>query len=195
MNLAMLDTHELEDILLAPPATIGSGIHCSENAVVDYPPKGEVERATRVRHALAAAHELLARAAHRYIKGRSLYDSPGAAKEFLKVHFAGLEHEVFVVIYLDCQNRVIDSEELFRGTISQTSVYPREVLKRALHFNAAGILFAHNHPSSGDVTESRADMLLTSTLTRALAMVDVRVVDHIIVSGNNTRSFAEHGLL
>ena len=194
MNLATLDIHELEEILLAPPLSNGSALHCSEEAVLEYLPKGEFERTARVRHAMAAAHELLARAAQRYVKGRSLLDSPTVVKDFLKVFCAGLEHEVFVVIYLDTSNCVIEAEQLFRGTVCQTSVYPREVVKRALHFNAKCVILGHNHPS-GLCNESEADRFLTGTLRKALDLVDVKVLDHIIVAGNHTRSFAEQGLL
>jgi len=194
MNLATLDTRELEEILLAPPPSTGSALHCSENAVLNYLPKGEFERTARVRHAMAAAHELLARAAQRYIKGRCLLDSPTVVKDFLKVFCAGLEHEVFVVIYLDALNCVIETEQLFTGTVCEVSVYPREVLKRALHFNAKHVVLAHNHPT-GLCDASEADKNLTATLRKALDLVDVKVLDHIVVAGNHTRSFAEQGLL
>ena len=108
--------------------------------------------------------------------------------------FAGREFESFVVLYLDSQNRMIAVEELFRGTISQTSVYPREVVKNALAHNAATLILAHNHPS-GVAEPSRADEMLTSTLKQALALVDVRVLDHLVVAGPTVLSFAERGLL
>jgi DNA repair protein RadC len=97
-------------------------------------------------------------------------------------------------MFLDAQNRVLAQEELFSGTLTQTSVYPREVVKRALHHNAASVIFAHNHPS-GIADQSRADELLTDSLKQALALVDIRVLDHFIVAGNTTLSFAEKGLL
>lgn len=99
-----------------------------------------------------------------------------------------------MVLFLDAQNRVLAQEELFSGTLTQTSVYPREVVKRALHHNAASVIFAHNHPS-GVAQQSRADELLTTSLKQALALVDIRVLDHFIVAGNSTLSFAEQGLL
>ena len=105
-----------------------------------------------------------------------------------------LPHEVFVALFLDAQNRVIGIEELFRGTLTQTSVYPREVVKRALHHNAAALIFAHNHPS-GVAEPSRADEALTQALKQALALIDVRVLDHFIVAGSGVLSFAERGLL
>lgn len=104
------------------------------------------------------------------------------------------EREVFVVLFLDAQNRVQAQETLFEGTLTQTSVYPREVVKRALHHNAASVIFAHNHPS-GIAEQSRADELITQALKKALDLVDIRVLDHFIVAGHQTMSFAERGLL
>jgi DNA repair protein RadC len=98
------------------------------------------------------------------------------------------------VLFLDAQNRLITTEEMFNGTLTQTSVYPREVVKRALHFNAASVMFAHNHPS-GVAKQSQADEMITKTLKAALALVDVRVLDHFVIAGNDTLSFAEIGLL
>jgi len=120
--------------------------------------------------------------------------SPQAVRDYLVLLLAGKEREVFVVIYLDAQNRVIDSEEMFQGTLTQTSVYPREVVKGALANNAAAVLLAHNHPS-GVGEPSQADELLTRTLRQALALVDVRVLDHFIVAGGHSISFAERGLI
>jgi len=114
---------------------------------------------------------------------------------FLRLHLAGLDHEVFFALWLDAQNRLIAAEELFRGTLTQTSVYPREVVKRALAHNAAAVVLAHNHPS-GVAEPSAADGLLTRELKQALALVDVRVLDHFIVTGQaQPLSFAERGLL
>lgn len=139
---------------------------------------------------LALAQELLIEE----LTSRSVFDTPRAVSDFLKLHFAGQPHESFAVLYLDAQHALIAFEELFRGTLTQTSVYPREVMKRALHHDAAAVVLAHNHPS-GSVQPSHADELLTKTLGTALAMMDVRVVDHIIVAGAKTLSFAECGLL
>lgn len=120
--------------------------------------------------------------------------SPGAVRDYLRLTLDNRPHEVFMGLFLDAQNRVIAEEELFRGSLTQTSVYPREVVKRALHHNAAGIIFAHNHPS-GAAEPSRADELLTRALREALALVDVKVLDHFVVAGGQTLSFAERGLL
>jgi DNA repair protein RadC len=121
-------------------------------------------------------------------------DSPDDVKAFLRLKLAGLDHEVFGVMFLDAQHRVIVFEEMFRGTLTQTSVYPREIVKAALMHNAAAVILAHNHPS-GSVEPSRADELLTTTLKAALALVDCRVLDHIIVASGGTCSMAERGLL
>ncbi len=120
--------------------------------------------------------------------------SPDAVRDYLRLQMADRPHEVFAVVFLDVQNRVISIEEMFRGTLTQTSVYPREVVKEALASNAAAVILCHNHPS-GVSTPSRADELLTQALKAALALVDVRVLDHFIVTRSMTLSFAERGIL
>jgi DNA repair protein RadC len=129
------------------------------------------------------------------LSARSVFDSPRAVSDFLKLHFAGQPHESFAILYLDAQHALIAFEEMFRGTLTQTSVYPREVLKRALHHNAAALILSHNHPSSGSTEPSRADEVLTQSLRTVLAMIDVRVVDHLIVAGGRSLSMAERGLM
>lgn len=121
-------------------------------------------------------------------------ESPRAARQFLVLHFAGLDHEVFSVIYLDNRHRVVAAEALFRGTIDGCSVHPREVVKAALKHNSAAVILAHNHPS-GNTEPSQADELITARLREALALVDIRILDHVIVGGTNILSFAERGLL
>lgn len=122
-------------------------------------------------------------------------NAPGTVRDFLKLHLCHLEHEVFVALWLDAQNRLIASEEMFRGSLTQTSVYPREVVKSALQHNAAAVIFAHNHPS-GVSEPSLADTLLTRQLKEALALVDVRLLDHFIVAGNTSPlSLAERGMV
>jgi DNA repair protein RadC len=120
--------------------------------------------------------------------------SPEGVKDYLRLLLADRPYEVFVGVFLDSQNRVLGIEELFRGTLTQTSVYPREVVREAMLCNAASLIVAHNHPS-GSVSPSRADELLTRTLREALALVDVRLLDHFIVAGKNVLSFAERGLM
>jgi DNA repair protein RadC len=139
---------------------------------------------------IAAALEVLRR---RIRYGESLA-SPSAVRDYLRILLSGREHEVFVVVLLDAQNRVLSCEEMFRGTLTQTSVYPREVVKVALAANAAAVIFAHNHPS-GCREPSRADELLTQTLRSALGLVDVKVLDHFVVARAEAISFAERGLL
>ena len=143
---------------------------------------------------LQAARELAARAIGEQLSQRDALTSPSAVRDFLKHRLGGLPHEVFVVILLDAQNRVLSVDEMFRGTLTQTSVYPREVVKAALRANAAAVIFAHNHPS-GVAEPSRADEALTQSLKQALSLVDVKVLDHFIVAGTSTLSFAERGLL
>src|SRR5690242_1265197 len=120
--------------------------------------------------------------------------APHTVRDYLRLQLNDRGHEVFVCIFLDSQHRVIACDELFRGTLAQTSVYPREVVKAALAHNAAAVIFAHNHPS-GVAEPSRADELLTQSLKQALALVDVRTLDHFVVAGNALVSFAERGLL
>lgn len=144
---------------------------------------------------LQAVLELARRALRQDMAGRDVLDSPAAVRDWLRLQMATLQHEVFMVLLLDAQNRIIATEQLFRGTLSQTSVYPREVVKLALMRNAAAVILAHNHPS-GVGEPSQADRLLTDTLTKALALIDVRVLDHFVVAGNAAPvSFAERGLL
>jgi DNA repair protein RadC len=143
---------------------------------------------------LQAACELAARAISEELRHRECLTSPGAVRDLLKLKLAALPHEVFICIYLDAQHRVITIEEAFRGTLTQTSVYPREVVKAALRANAAAVIFAHNHPS-GVAQPSQADELLTRSLREALSLVDVKVLDHFIVAGTSCLSFAERGLL
>ncbi|WP_299511029.1 DNA repair protein RadC [uncultured Limnohabitans sp.] len=143
---------------------------------------------------LLAVFELSRRALSQRLKEREVFHTPGAVKQYLHLQLAHKNHEVFAVLFLDSQNRMLALEELFRGTLSQTSVYPREVVMRALHHQAAAVVLSHNHPS-GSVQPSRADEHLTQTLKASLALVDVRVLDHIIVSQGKTLSMAEQGLM
>ena len=143
---------------------------------------------------LAAVLELARRALAEQLKERAALTAPGALKDYLQLHLAQRPHEVFAVLFLDSQQRLIALEELFRGTLTQTSVYPREVALRALRHHAAAVVLAHNHPA-GDMRPSGADEALTQTLKAALALIDVRVLDHIIIAPGQTLSMAEQGLL
>jgi DNA repair protein RadC len=124
----------------------------------------------------------------------TLLTSPATARDYVRLYAGELEHEVFLVLFLDPQHRLIAREELFRGTLTQTSVHPREVVKATLHYNAAAVLLAHNHPS-GCIDPSEADKRITNALSQALALIDARVLDHIIVTANQSYSFADHGLI
>lgn len=141
-----------------------------------------------------AAMELARRSLLETLPHKDALTSPHAVRDYLRLLLSGKEYEVFVVLFLDSQNRLIAAEEMFRGTLAQTSVHPREVVKRALHFNSAAVMFSHNHPS-GVAEPSRADELLTQALKQALSLVDIRTLDHFIVAGNACISFAERGLL
>lgn len=143
---------------------------------------------------LQAIFEMSRRALNEQLQQRDVFQSPQQVRDYLVLKLGALTREVFMVLFLDAQNRLNAAEELFSGTLTQTSVYPREVIKRAMHHNAASVILAHNHPS-GVAQQSAADELLTQQLKQALALVDVRVLDHFIVAGNQTLSFAERGLL
>jgi DNA repair protein RadC len=144
---------------------------------------------------LKASFELARRALTQELRERDLLSSPGQVRNWLRLKLAGQAHEIFMALWLDAQNRLLAAEELFTGTLTQTSVYPREVVKTALAHNAAAVILAHNHPS-GVAEPSRADEMLTRALHEALAMVDVKLLDHFIVAGNaQPVSFAERGLL
>jgi len=140
------------------------------------------------------ARELVRRWLEEELRRECVLNAPAAVRDCLKIHFAGREYESFVVMFLDAQHRLIVTSELFRGTLTQTSVYPREVVKAALKENAAAVILSHNHPS-GVAEPSQSDKQLTSALQSALSMVDVRVLDHFIVAGTSIVSFAERGLL
>ena len=143
---------------------------------------------------LQAVLEMAQRALGEKLKQGVALDTPKSVRDYLWLRLHNRAHEVFVGVFLDAQNRVLATEDLFSGTLMQTSVYPREVVKRALHHNAAAVIFAHNHPS-GVAEPSRADELLTANLKRALALVDVSVLDHFVVGADSTISFAQRGLL
>ena len=143
---------------------------------------------------LKASVELTRRLLREEVTHGSALTSPEAVRDYLRLSLAALPHEAFVVLFLDSQHRLLAADELFRGTLAQTSVYPREVVKAALSRNAAAVIFAHNHPS-GVAEPSRADELLTQALKQALSLVDIRTLDHFVVAGHRVVSFAERGLL
>ncbi|HXV11454.1 MAG TPA: DNA repair protein RadC [Burkholderiales bacterium] len=143
---------------------------------------------------LLAAREFIKRSLAEGFRNGDALTSPQAVRDYLRISLMGRSYEVFMVLFLDAQHRLIEAEEMFRGTLTQTSVYPREVVKRSLYFNAAAVLFAHNHPS-GVAQPSQSDELLTRSLRDALSLIEVRVLDHFVIGGNVVMSFAERGLL
>jgi len=149
---------------------------------------------TAKRAQLIGVLELARRALAQQLRAREVFGSPGAVMQYLQLQLSRREHEVFAVLFLDAQNRMIAMDEMFSGTLTQTSVYPREVVLRALKHQAASVVLAHNHPS-GTVQPSRADEALTQTLKAALALVDVRVLDHVIVAPGCALSMAERGMI
>jgi DNA repair protein RadC len=157
-------------------------------AAAAYDPKPKVQAK------LKAARELVRRSLREALRRGNVLSSPAVVRDFLRVTLEGRDHEVFLVVFMDAQNRVIATEEMFRGTLTQTSVYPREVVKRSLFHNAGAVIFAHNHPS-GIAEPSRADEALTQALKQALALVDVKVLDHFVVGTGCCMSFAERGLI
>lgn len=143
---------------------------------------------------LQAIFEMSRRALNEQLQQRDVFTSPQAVRDYLVLKLGSYTKEVFMVLFLDTQNRLLATEEMFSGSLTETSVYPREIVKRVLHHNAAAVIFAHNHPS-GIAQQSQADEMLTKQLQQALALIDVRVLDHFIVAGNNTLSFSQQGLL
>jgi len=193
---------QLAQELLGPPQPCGADgraaggfggiaglLHASAQDLARIKGLGPAKRAE-----LIAVLELARRALAQQLRERTAFDSPQAVRDYLQLHLAGRAHEVFAVLFLDSQHRLIAMEELFRGTLTQTSVYPREVVLHALHHQAAAVVLAHNHPS-GSVQPSAADTALTQTLKAALALLDVRVLDHIIVAPGAALSMAEQGLV
>lgn len=144
--------------------------------------------------ALACALEIVRRAFAEELADRCELGNPQAVVDYLRTFFVGRTHEVFVVLYVDAQNRLLKTEEAFTGTLTQCSVYPREIIRRALELGAAGVIFSHNHPS-GVAEPSQGDQMLTDNLKRALAIVDVRVLDHVVIAAGGAVSFAERGLI
>ena len=164
-------------------------LHTSAEALKTVKGLGPAKRAE-----LVAVLELARRALAQQLTQKPLFNTPQAVRDYLQLQLGGLHHEVFAVLFLDSQHRLIALEEMFRGTLTQTSVYPREVVKQALTLNASSVVLAHNHPS-GTAQPSRADEALTHTLKAALALVDVRVLDHFVVTASQAVSMAELGLV
>ena len=187
-GMAGKNVFQLSEELLGPDGIAGL-LHASVQSLQRVKGLGPAKQAE-----LLAVFELARRALSQRLQERAAFQTPGAVKQYLQLQLAHKNHEVFAVLFLDHQNRMLAMEELFRGTLSQTSVYPREVVLRALHHQAAAVVLSHNHPS-GSVQPSRADEHLTQTLKASLALVDVRVLDHIIVGQGQALSMVEQGLM
>ena len=162
----------------------------NQDATQEISPPYEVQIQSE-ENIIAQALDILSR---RMKQAETFITSPATVRDYLKLKMAELEHEVFNVIFLNAQHGVIAAEEMFRGTLTQSSVYPREIVKRALFHNAAAVIFSHNHPS-GICEPSNSDRMLTDALKQALALVDVKALDHFIIAGTNCLSFAERGLI
>ena len=203
MGAAALSDAEVLSLLLRKGSKSQSALHLARDAIAqaggisalfENRDNGTLRLEPEAKARLYAALELITRLLGERLKQGVALNSPQAVRDYLRLRLHNRPHEVFVGVFLDAQNRVLAVDDLFSGTLTQTSVYPREVVKRALHHNAAAVIFAHNHPS-GVAEPSRADETLTATLKRALALVDVKVLDHFVIGADSTMSFAERGLL
>jgi len=175
--------------LLVRRGSLGAVLAVRRSELGELPGLGEAKFSQ-----LQAVLEMARRALAETLRAGDALGAPGAVRDYLRLTLANREQEVFLAVLLDAQNRVLACDELFRGTLTQTSVYPREVVKCALKHNAAAVIFAHNHPS-GVAEPSHADQVLTQSLKQALALVDIKVLDHFIVAGSAALSFAERGLI
>jgi DNA repair protein RadC len=180
---------QLAERLLGEFDGLAGLMHATPAELARAPGVGPAKRAE-----LAAVLEIARRTLVQQLKAAPVFDSPQKVKDFVALRLGWLTHEVFGVLFLDSQHRLIEMQELFRGTLAQTSVYPREVLRQALLLNAGAAILVHNHPS-GVAEPSRADELLTQSLVSALRVIDVRVLDHLVVGTGTVVSFAERGLL
>jgi DNA repair protein RadC len=180
---------ELARKALARCGSLTMLLSSDQKSIADIPGLGTAKYAQ-----LQAVLEMSRRSLREALDRGAALSSPQSVRDYLRLRLQAKPHEVFVAVFLDAQNRVLGVEDLFRGTLTQTSVFPREIVKRALHFNAAAVIFAHNHPS-GVAEPSRADEALTQTLKHTLALVDVKVLDHFVIGGDSAMSFAERGLL
>ena len=180
---------QLAENLLASFGGLTGLLHAEPGQLTRIKGLGPAKRAE-----VAAVLELARRSVASELASKPVFDSPARVKEYVSLQLGARGHEVFAVLFLDAQSRLIKLEEMFRGTLTQTSVYPRELVKRALEVGAAAVILAHNHPS-GAAEPSRADEFLTQTLKSALALIDVRILDHLVVGRGAVISFAERGLL
>ena len=193
MDMSTLSTADLVSELLSPDDRVhpAEALRAADGESFYGP---VLARDTLLDHKLGAARELILRDLRAKMRSGPVMGSPQTIHDWLRLYCAGLEHEVFLALFLDARQALIDVVQLFRGTLTQTSVYPRELVKTALALNAAAVVVAHNHPS-GSAEPSRADEHLTQTLKSALNLVEVRLIDHFIVAGDQALSFAERGLV
>lgn len=191
-SLSFMSREQLVHELIAPPALFSS-LSVAE-ARTGNQSIFAANDAACVQHKLAVAREILLRDLCAPLTRSNLLHSPDTVREWLTLHYCQAEHEIFTVLYLDVKLRLIRADDLFAGTLTHTSVYPREVVKQALSQSAASVIVAHNHPS-GMCEPSEADRVLTRSLADALGLVDIRLLDHFVVGCDQVYSFAEHGLL
>lgn len=188
-----LSDADLQEIVLAGARSVG----LQDDFIVAEPAVRYVAVPQRRQHCLdrllSAAAELTRRRELLRLRGQVI-ESPDGLRQYLCSHFANRDAECFVVVFLNAQQRVVALEEMFVGTLTQTAVYPREVVRRSLEHNVASVVLAHNHPS-GQAEPSRADEYLTQAIKAALALVEIKLLDHVIVAGESTVSFIQHGLL
>lgn len=197
-KLSALTRTELIGELLATVAVCGDAqacqVHDVESPNFGKPAAADERREALVAQRLAVARELLLRDLRAKLASGPVMSSPQVLREWLMFHTAGLEHEVFIVLFLDVRLQLLSAVDMFRGTLSQTTVYPREIAKAALKRNAAAVVLAHNHPS-GSAEPSAGDEHLTRTVKDALDVLGVKVIDHFVVAGDQMVSFAERGLI
>ncbi len=180
---------DMADALLTRFKGFGGLLHCSAEDIKGIKGLGPAKRAE-----VSAVLEISRRALAQQLSAKPAFDTVQRVKDYAALQLGGLSREVFAVMFLDAQHRLIAWQELFQGTLSQTSVYPRELVRRAMEMNAAAVILAHNHPS-GVAEPSRADEFLTKSIQSALALVDVRVLDHMVVGQGEVVSLAERGLM
>ena len=186
-QIAQMSRIDLVDELLASP-------YAESGQKADKAKLSAGKELAILKRKLAVAKAIMLRDMQEKMMGKDLISSPAQSREWLKLRYAGVEHEAFILLHLDARNRLLSIDEIFRGTLTYTSVYPREVLKSALESNSASVIFVHNHPS-GDTDPSQSDQTITLNLKNALALVDIRVIDHLIVGADKISSFAELGML
>jgi DNA repair protein RadC len=194
----MKDTASMSRVELVAELLAATDVQNASEAIEHYATTDDANnggfRVALVSRKLLVAREIMLRDLVSAMKTEPVLGSPSMVGDWLRLYCAGLEHEVFIVLFLDVRNHLIAVEDMFRGTLTQTMVYAREVMKAAMRHNAASVIAAHNHPS-GHAEPSDGDKWLTDNLASCLAMIDVKLLDHLVVGGSTVFSFAEHGLI